>query len=258
MANDQKSTLLTRRALVTGTATGAGLLLSGCDKLAHNDGFRNILYKEDDAHRALQRALSSNYSLAKEFSPSEMSPIFRANGSINPGTDEYNGYVANNFADWRLRVDGAVNRPLSISMAQLKSLPARTQITRHDCVEGWSAIGKWHGPMLGTILKAADVKTSARYIVFHCADLYHGKNYYTSIDMFDGFHPQTILAYAMNDAPITVAHGAPIRLRAERHLGYKQAKYVMRIEAVESLASVGSGNGGYWEDNVDYDTFAGI
>jgi DMSO/TMAO reductase YedYZ molybdopterin-dependent catalytic subunit len=137
-------------------------------------------------------------------------------------------------------------------------MPNRTQITRHDCVEGWSAIGKWHGPMLGNILKAADVRGTARHLIFHCADLYHGKNYYTSIDMFDGFHPQTILAWAMNDAPLTVAHGAPIRLRAERHLGYKQAKYVMRIEAVESLAGTFGGKGGYWEDNVDYDTYAGI
>lgn len=252
------SNLITRRSLVAGAATGAGLLLSGCDKVIQNEGFRKLLYKEDEAHRTLQRALSSNYSLAKEFAPSDMSPIFRANGSLNPGTAEYNGYVANNFADWRLRVDGAVNRPLNISMAQLKALPQRTQITRHDCVEGWSAIGKWHGPMLGTILKAADVRNTARHLVFHCADLYHGKNYYTSIDLFDGFHPQTILAWAMNDSPVTVAHGAPIRLRAERHLGYKQAKYVMRIEAVEKLEGIYGGNGGYWEDNVDYDTFAGI
>jgi DMSO/TMAO reductase YedYZ molybdopterin-dependent catalytic subunit len=252
------SSLITRRTILSGAAGSAGLLLSGCDRLAHNDSFRHLLFREDDIHRSLQRALSNRYSLAKEFSAAEMSPVFRANGSVNPGTDEYRGYIANNFADYRLRIDGLVNRPLNISMAQLKSLPARTQITRHDCVEGWSAIGKWHGPMLGTILKAADVKTNARYVIFHCADLFHGTNYYTSIDMFDAFHPQTVLAWAMNDAPLTVAHGAPIRLRAERHLGYKQAKYVMRIEAVESLTAIGGGKGGYWEDNVDYDTYAGI
>jgi DMSO/TMAO reductase YedYZ molybdopterin-dependent catalytic subunit len=112
--------------------------------------------------------------------------------------------------------------------------------------------------MLGDILKTAGLKDNARYIVFHCADLYHGKNYYESVDMFDAFHPQTILAWAMNDAPITVPHGAPIRLRAERLLGYKQAKYVMGVEAVASLAGFGKGQGGYWEDNVDYDSYAGI
>jgi len=252
------SSLITRRALVAGAAGSAGLLLSGCDQIAENPTFRKILFSGNDIHRAMQRLLSTDRSLAKEFSESEMSPVFRANGTLNPGTPEYNAHLANKFADFGLRVDGLVNRPLNISMAELKAMPTRNQITRHDCVEGWSAIGKWHGPMLGNILKAADVKSSARHIVFHCADLFHGKNYYTSIDMFDAFHPQTILAWAMNNAPITVAHGAPIRLRAERQLGYKHAKYVMRVEAVASLAGIGMGQGGYWEDNVDYDNYAGI
>jgi len=252
------SNLITRRALVGGAAAGAGLLLSGCDQLAQNEGFRKILYSADDVHRGLQRALSNRHSLAKEFRPDQMSPVFRANGTLNPGTPDYTAMVADKFANWKLKVTGLVNRPLDISLAQLKSMPSRTQITRHDCVEGWSAIGKWQGPTLGSILKLAQVKESARYIIFHCADLYRGKNYYESVDMFDAFHPQTILAFAMNDAPITVPHGAPIRLRAERLLGYKQAKYVMGVEATDSLGSFGLGQGGYWEDNVDYDTYAGI
>jgi DMSO/TMAO reductase YedYZ molybdopterin-dependent catalytic subunit len=138
------------------------------------------------------------------------------------------------------------------------AMPARTQITRHDCVEGWSAIGKWHGPMLGTILNAADIRRAARYVVFTCADLYSGQAYYESLDLIDAFHPQTILAWAMNDRMLSVAHGAPIRLRVERQLGYKHAKYVMRIDAVASLAGIGLGKGGYWEDRVDYDWYAGI
>lgn len=258
MSDAPKSSLLTRRALVTGAATGAGLLLSGCDQLGHNETFRSILFKEDLAHWRLQRALSSHYSLAKEFSEADMSPIFRQNGTLNPGTPAYAASAANNFADWRLKVDGLVDQPLDLSMAQIKSMPARTQITRHDCVEGWSAIGKWHGPMLGTILNAAKVKSSARFVIFHCADLYHGKPYYASLDMFDAFHPQTILAFAMNNAPLAVGHGAPLRLRAERHLGYRQAKYVMRVQAVPSLDGIYGGQGGYWEDNVDYDTYSGI
>lgn len=252
------SRLITRRGLVAGAATSAGLLLSGCDKLAHDPTFRKILFSEDAAHRKLQHALSSDRSLAREFSASEMSPRFRSNGTANPNTDAYNAHAATGFADWKLRVDGLVNRPLDLSLDQLRRLPNRTQITRHDCVEGWSAIGKWHGPLLGTILKAADVRSTARYIIFHCADFIIGKSYYESVDMFDAFHPQTILAWAMNDAPLTVAHGAPIRLRAERLLGYKQAKYVMRVEAVASLAGIYRGKGGFWEDNVDYDTYAGI
>ena len=137
-------------------------------------------------------------------------------------------------------------------------MPARAQITRHDCVEGWSAIGKWQGPMLGTRAEGGGAAPAARYIVFTCADLYGGAPYYESIDLVDAFHPQTILAWAMNDAPLAVAHGAPVRLRVERQLGYKHAKYVMRIDAVASLDGIGKGKGGYWEDNVDYDWYAGI
>ena len=252
------SGLISRRALVGGVAAGAGLLLSGCDKLAQNESFREVLFSADNVHRWTQQALSNRNSLAKEFRPDQMSPVFRANGTLNPGTPDYTAMVADKFANWKLKVTGLVNRPLELSLAQLQSMPSRTQITRHDCVEGWSAIGKWQGPQLGNILKTAGLKDSARYIIFHCADLYRGKNYYESVDLFDAFHPQTILAYLMNDKPITVPHGAPIRLRAERLLGYKQAKYVMGIEAVASLEGIGQGQGGYWEDNVEYDTYAGI
>ena len=158
----------------------------------------------------------------------------------------------------RLTVGGLVATPLFLSLADLRALPNRRQITRHDCVEGWSAIGQWTGPMLGNVLKAAGVSDRARYIVFTCADYYGGAPYYESIDLVDAFHPQTILAWAMNDRFLDVGHGAPLRLRVERQLGYKQAKYLMRVTAVESLAGVGKGRGGYWEDNVDYDWWAGI
>ena len=251
-------TLITRRALVTSAAIGSGMLLSGCDKVAANPGFRKILFSGEKINLGLQRALMSRDALAPEYRPDQMSPIFRVNGTHDPATPDYEAMVAEKFAHWRLGVGGLVARPLSISMAQLRAIPARTQITRHDCVEGWSAIGKWHGPMLGTILKAAGVRDSARYIVFTCADLYHGAPYYESIDLIDAFHPQTILAWAMNDAVLSVGHGAPVRLRLERQLGYKHAKYVMQINAVESLEGTGKGKGGFWEDNVDYDWYAGI
>jgi DMSO/TMAO reductase YedYZ molybdopterin-dependent catalytic subunit len=252
------SRLFTRRALVTGAVIGAGALLTGCDRIAQNPAARKILFSGEKINLGLQRALMNRDALAPEFRPDEMSPIFRVNGTDNPDTPDYNAMAAERFAHWRLQVGGLVTKPLSLSLAQLRSIPARTQITRHDCVEGWSAIGKWHGPMLGTILKVAGVRPPARYAVFTCADLFHGANYYESIDMIDAFHPQTILAWAMNDAPLGVGHGAPIRLRVERQLGYKHAKYVMRIDAVESLAGIGKGKGGYWEDNVDYDWYAGI
>lgn len=251
-------TLLTRRTLVTGGALGAGLLLSGCDKLAQQPGFRRILFSGEKINMGLQRALMDRNALAPEFTPEQMSPVFRTNGNSNPNTADYNRHVAENFANWRLDIGGLVDRPLRLSLADIGAFPQRAQITRHDCVEGWSAIGKWQGPMLGNVLKAAGVRASARYIVFTCADLWSGAPYYESIDMVDAFHPQTILAWAMNDKRVSVGHGAPIRLRVERHLGYKNAKYVMRIDAVASLAGIGLGKGGYWEDHVNYDWYAGI
>ena len=135
-------------------------------------------------------------------------------------------------------------------------MPARTQITRHDCVEGWSCIAKWQGVRLSLVLQQARPKPSARYIVFHCADSIESQ-YYESVDLVDATHPQTILAYDMNDQPLTVRHGAPLRLRVERQLGYKMAKYVMRIEVVESFRDIARGKGGYWEDR-GYQWYAGI
>lgn len=252
------SGILTRRALLTGGALGGAALLTGCDKVASSAPLRKILFSGEKINEGLQRALSNRASLAHEYRRDQMSPFFRTNGTANPNTPAYNAMVADDFASWRLQVGGLVNRPLALSLAQIMAMPARSQITRHDCVEGWSAIGQWHGPLLGTILKAADVRTTARYVVFTCADLFSGHNYYESIDLIDAFHPQTILAWAMNGHRLGVGHGAPIRLRVERQLGYKQAKYVMRIDAVASLAGIGGGKGGYWEDAIDYDWYAGI
>lgn len=243
-----------RRALLVGGAA----LLAGCDRVLEVPAARRILFAGEDMHRGLQRALVDRDALAPEYRPDQMSPRFRTNGTRDPGTPEYASLRAGRFADWRLQVGGLVARPLSLSLADLGALPQRAQITRHDCVEGWSAIGKWQGPRLGDVLKAAGLRDATRYIVFRCADRYGGAPYYESVDLVDAFHPQTILAWAMNDRFLDVGHGAPCRLRVERQLGYKHAKYLMSIEAVASLAGIGKGQGGYWEDNVDYDWFAGI
>jgi DMSO/TMAO reductase YedYZ molybdopterin-dependent catalytic subunit len=247
--------VITRRGLI---GIGSAGLLAGCDKVASWAPARALLTSGDKLNGGLQRALIGRTAPAPEFRPDQMSPLFRVNGTANPNTADYNAMVANGFAEWRLQVGGMVTRPLSLSLAQIRGIPARTQITRHDCVEGWSAIGQWHGPLLGTLLKAADVRRDARYVVFSCADRLNGRPYYESIDLVDAFHPQTILAWAMNGHPLTVGHGAPLRLRVERQLGYKQAKYIMRIDAVASLAGFGGGKGGFWEDVADYDWYAGI
>lgn len=243
--------MITRRRLVLGTGA---VMLAGCDALTDNPA----LLSAEDAHRFLQRSVTGRAALARQYRADQMSPRFRVNGNSNPGTPEYAALAANRFADWRLQVDGLVKRPLSLSLAQLQSLPQRAQITRHDCVEGWSAIGKWQGPRLETILQAAGLQENARYIVFHCADRFGASAYYESIDLIDAFHPQTILAWAMNDRYLDIGHGAPVRLRVERQLGYKHAKYVMRVEAVASLSGIGKGKGGFWEDSNAYEWYAGI
>jgi DMSO/TMAO reductase YedYZ molybdopterin-dependent catalytic subunit len=213
----------------------------------------------ESATRRAQRALVPRSALAREYPEADISRQFRANGTFNPGEPAYQALAARNFAGWRLALGGLVEQPLELSLAELRALPARTQITRHDCVEGWSCIGKWKGVPLGALLERSRLKPAARYIVFHCMDRLEvpGPYYYESIDLGDAFHPQTILAYEMNGEPLPVAHGAPLRLRVERQLGYKMAKYVTRIEAVASFAHLGAGKGGYWED-LGYEWYAGI
>jgi DMSO/TMAO reductase YedYZ molybdopterin-dependent catalytic subunit len=252
-------TLLTRRRLIGSLGAGAGgLLLSGCDRIDASPTVQSLLGLGEKATFGAQRLVADRAALAPEYAASQMSPVFRTNGNADPGTPEYAAHVADGFADWRLAVDGLVANPLSLSLAQIRSAPRRTQITRHDCVEGWSAIGQWTGLPLGLLLKQARLTSAARYIVFHCADSFGGTPYYESIDLIDAFHPQTILAWGMNGHPLDIGHGAPLRLRVERQLGYKQAKYVMRVEAVASLVGIGGGKGGFWEDVSGYQWYAGI
>lgn len=248
-------TVITRRNALVG---GTGLLLTGCDALVSSPTTQKVLTLGEKATRTAQRLVTDRNALAPEFTRAEMSPVFRENGNRNPNTPAYNAHAAAAFADWQLVVDGMVARPLSLSLAQLQAAPQRSQITRHDCVEGWSAIGEWTGVPLGLLLRHAGVSSNARYVMFHCADNFSGTPYYESIEMVDAFHPQTILAHALNRMPLTVGHGAPLRLRVERQLGYKQAKYVMRVEALASLDDIHGGKGGYWEDRIGYQWYAGI
>ena len=250
--------ILARRRLLGALGVGAGgLLLSGCDRLNQSPTFRSLLRGGETVTMRAQRIVASRTALAPELTGAALSPVFRSNGTARPGSPEYAAHAANRFADWRLVVDGLVQRPLALSLAQIGRMPVRTQITRHDCVEGWSAIGKWHGVPLKLLLDQAGLRRDARYIVFHCADDYGAGRYYESIDLIDAFHPQTILAWGLNDRLLPVQNGAPLRLRVERQLGYKQAKYVERIEAVASLAAMGGGKGGYWEDDANYEWYAG-
>jgi DMSO/TMAO reductase YedYZ molybdopterin-dependent catalytic subunit len=252
-----------RRRFLRGAGAAAGTLaLGGCDALSRTPWFRHVLASAESLTIAAQRALLGSEALAREFTEADLSPAFRANGSTSPDDPDYQATAENGFADWRLKLDGLVEVPAELSLAELRAMPSRTQITRHDCVEGWSCIGKWKGVPLALLLDQVRLKPQARYLVFHCADTLEQTldgtgRYYESIGLEDARHPQTILAYDMNDQVLPIPHGAPIRLRVERQLGYKMAKYVMRIEAVESLAPIGRGNGGFWEDR-GYEWYAGI
>ena len=247
---------LSRRALIGSIAAAT---LAGCDRLATVKPARELLFSAENFHRWAQRALMDRNALATEYRPDQISPFFRPNGTANPNTDAYKALWRGGFAEWRLTVDGLVERPLSLSLAQIMAMPAREQITRHDCVEGWSAIGGWRGVPLSIILSAARLSDRARYIVFHCADMMGvGQPYYESIDLVDALHPQTILAYALNDRALTVPNGAPLRLRVERQLGYKHAKYLLRIQAVDKLSDIYGSKGGFWVDVAGYEHYAGI
>ena len=245
-------------ARVLGSA--AALALTGCQKLSQSEWFPKVLTAGERLSAAAGTLVTGRKAMAQEFGEADLSPSFRSNGTARPQSAEYDALLASAFSDWRLVIDGLVATPARYSLEELRALESRTQITRHDCVEGWSAIGKWKGVKLSTLLEAARPSPAARYAVFHCADPMNDDGtdlYYESIDMDDAWHPQTILAYDLNDKPLPVANGAPLRLRVERQLGYKHAKYVMRIELVESFDKIGGGNGGYWEDQ-GYQWYAGI
>jgi DMSO/TMAO reductase YedYZ molybdopterin-dependent catalytic subunit len=248
---------LDRRSWLAGAGASLGaLLLAGCGKVTTNPDVVKALSSAEVLNRRVQRLLGRG-ALAREFTKADISAAFKANGTIDPPDADYKALAANGFADWKLIVDGLVERPLALSLDEIRALPSRTQITRHDCVEGWSCIGEWTGAKMGALIDMAGLKPEAKHIVLHCADTLGGAKYYETLDVFDVHHPQTLLAYAMNGAPLTVPHGAPLRLRAERYLGYKQAKYVMRLEAVDSFAHIAGGQGGYWEDQ-GYDRYGGI
>lgn len=251
--------VMERRGFLKGTVGAVSLLaLAGCDNLTQNSWFPSILQKTEKLTERVQRAVTPANALAKEYGEIDISRVFPANGNTDPGTQDYAEMAQRNFADWDVIIDGLVTTPMMFSLAAIKEMPSRTQITRHDCVEGWSAIGKWTGVPLGDLMHTVQPFPQAKYAVFHCADIDdEGTAYYESMAVQDCYHPQTILAYELNGAALDIPHGAPLRLRFERQLGYKQAKYVERIEFVESLADIGGGKGGYWEDQ-GYEWYAGI
>lgn len=242
----KRHVLLTRRqALITGLTSLGGLLLSGCVKKGPPT-YGNILRMGDALTYAAQRTLLPGQALAPEYPRSAIS-AFPATGTTNPGALLHRGDNPNTpyseayarlhrdaFRTWALAIEGRVARPKAYTLAELHGFPARTQITRHTCEEGWTAIAEWTGVPLGQVLQHAGILPSARFVNFYAYD-----GYVHSIDLLDAFHPQTILAYGMNGQALPTQHGAPLRVRVETQIGYKSVKFLQRIVVTDEFVDRG-------------------
>ena len=207
---------------------------------------------------SLNQAVIGTGGQARLYSEADVDRPFRTNGLATPSDTRYADAIRDGYRRFRLPVDGLVDRPRTFTLAELRAMPQQTQITRHDCVEGWSAIGKWGGVRLATIVSMAQPKANARFVVFHCFDKDDdGTEYYESLNLHQAAHPQTLLALNLNDKPLDPDHGAPARLRIPTQLGYKSAKWVRRIELADAFPRTLVAKGGYWEDQ-GYQWYAGI
>ena len=239
--------LLDRRGLIT---LAPAALLTGCDKPDWHAPLSRAFAAADAFTYKLHRLLLPGSGLMREFPRSAISANFPALNTTDPDDPAHRADRATGFSNWRLSVTGLVEQDLSLSLADLRSMPVRTQVTQHQCVEGWMAIAEWTGVPLSRVLQAARMRDTARYVVFDCAD-----GWWDSIDLHDALHPQTILAYGMNGDTLSIAHGAPLRLRVERQLGYKSSKYLNRIEVVDRLDTFRNGLG---NNLTDYQWYGGI
>jgi DMSO/TMAO reductase YedYZ molybdopterin-dependent catalytic subunit len=182
----------------------------------------------------------------------DISPHFWPNGTM-PQSPEYQSLLENNFADYRLRVGGLVEQPAEFSMAELKAMPRQELITTHFCIQGWSGVAKWAGVPMRHIMDLIKPAPHARYAVFYSlADGGSGGRYYDVQSTSNMQHALSILAYEMNGEPVSVLHGAPLRLRCENELGFKMVKWIAAIEFVADFRDLGAGQGGYNEDHEFY------
>lgn len=239
------------RGLFVASSLSAALL-GGCSALKTNltSSLAPVLHSAE----GFNHAVLGTRGMAKEYQDADVDRDFRTNGLNTPTDQPYANLVAGNFRDYKLPVTGLIVNKHVFSLAELRALPRHTQITRHDCVEGWSAIGKWAGVPLATVLAMAKPQANARYVVFRCFDKDDsGTQFYGSLDLHQAAHPQTLLALDLNDKPMDADHGGPVRLRVPTQLGYKSTKWIRAIEIADKLP----GNGGYWEDQ-GYEWYAGI
>jgi len=247
-----------RRLITTGLATAAGVSgLGVAVLLAERYGLvppdhGGIFGVGATMTYAAQRILMSHHSLAREFNRSQISKLAPVNGKP-PENEVFQRLLAGGFQDWRLNVNGLVARPASFSLAELKRFPSRTQITHQACEEGWSFIAEWTGVQLSTVLNFVGVRPEAKYVVYYS----HDEAWWDSLDMPEALHPQTLLAYGMNGRELPTDHGAPVRMRVPRQLGYKSVKHLKQITVTETLKNVGDGRGSA-SPATGYSWYAGI
>jgi len=250
---ETKKVLTTRRALIAGLASTGGLMLAGCSKELPPT-YGNVLRMGDLLTYKAHRLLLPAHTLAKEYDRHDISSM-PAIGTTNPADSQqpffnadlgaaYERLRVGDFAEWRLSIEGRVARPGTYTLTELKRFASRTQITKHTCEEGWSYIAEWTGVRLSSVLAMVEPRAEARYVVFVP---YANPNQRTglvralwdSLDMADVLHPQTLLAYGMNGQEIPTDHGAPVRLRVARQLGYKNTKYLARLIVTDSMNGFG-------------------
>jgi DMSO/TMAO reductase YedYZ molybdopterin-dependent catalytic subunit len=249
---------ISRRKLIQsgiGAVAGAGAL-GAAVRVADRYGLipancRGIYGLSETLTYAGQRLLTKLPSMAREFERSQISKVIPVNGKA-PTKEPYQRLLAGGFADWRLTIDGMVARPGTFSLAELKDLPSRSQITHQACEEGWSFIAEWTGVPLSHVLERVGILPQAKYVFFFTFD-----DWWDSLDMDDALHSQTLLAYAMNGLEMPIDHGAPLRLKVTRQLGYKNLKYLSKITVTDSAKGIGDGRGS-GGPAAGYSWYAGI
>jgi DMSO/TMAO reductase YedYZ molybdopterin-dependent catalytic subunit len=250
-------TISRRKLITTGLAAAAGVTgLVAADRLANRYGLvppdcGGVFGPGETLTYAMQRLLT-RHSMAREFSRSQISAKPFGN-EVAPPTDAFKLLQAGGFKDWRLTVDGLVERPTAFSLADLRNLPIKNQITEVVCEEGWSYVAEWIGTPLREVLRETGVKPGAKYLVYTSFE----KGIWDSLDMAEAVHPQTLLTMGMNNGDLPVPFGGPLRLRVPRQLGYKSVKYVNHVTVTDDIKKFGKGLGSV-SPEFGYSWYAGI
>ena len=243
---------ISRRTMITrGLAAAAGLSgLAVAERVADRYGLvppdHGGIYGPGETMTYAAQRLPTRHSLAREFSRGQISNPPFAN-EIAPPSDQFKRLQTDGFKDWRLSVEGLVAQPASLSLDDVRRFPVRRQITEIACEEGWSYVAEWAGTPLVDVLRAAGIMPQARYVVYFSIE----RSWWESIDMADALHPQTLVAYAMNDGDLPVTFGGPLRLRVPRQLGYKSVKFINRLVVTDSLKQ-------FVSPGAEYSWYAGI